>query len=82
MPGKKRIGEVSTYQAKKFHANQTRKQANKMGAEGPKRSIARGPVTRAVPGGGRKVVGPNKTQAALRALANETTYKKPKKRGK
>lgn len=43
MPGKKRqsVGEVSTYQANKFQANQKRKQANKMGAEGPKKSSPR-----------------------------------------
>ena len=57
------------------------KRANRMGAEGPKRSIAggMGVVTRSVPGGGRKRVGPKKSQAALKALFKESA---PKKRGK
>ena len=38
---KNRVGEVSLAQAKKLQANQKRKQANKMGAEGPKRSAPR-----------------------------------------
>lgn len=55
--------------------------AKKMGAEGPKRSVAGGygSVTRPVPGGGRKKVGPNKSKAALKALGNEG---RGKKRGK
>ena len=48
--------------------------ATRRGAEGPKRSIAGGfgSVTRSTPGGGRKLVGPNKSRAALQAIGNET----------
>lgn len=51
----------------------SKSKANKMGAEGPKRSVAggMGSVTRPTPGGGRKRVGPNKSKAALKAVANE-----------
>jgi hypothetical protein len=62
----------------------SRKAKAAKGAEGPKRSVAGGfgSVTRPTPGGGRKQLGPNKSKAALMALAKETAYKKPKKRGK
>lgn len=57
------------------------KKPSNRGSEGPKRSVAGGygSVTRPTPGGGRKQVGPNKSKAAYKALANETGYKKPKK---
>ena len=63
-------------------AKRTAAQANRQGAEGPKRSIAGGygSVTRPTPGGGRKQVGPNKSKAALNALRNEKPYKKPGKK--
>ena len=55
--------------------------AAKKGAEGPKKSVAGGfgSVTRPTPGGGRKQVGPNKSQAALKALFNEGSKPKKKK---
>lgn len=58
-----------------------RKKANKMGAEGPKKSVAGGygSVTRPTPGGGRKRVGPNKAKAAMIALHNEGRKPKRKK---
>ena len=43
---RKRVGELSLAQVKKFQANQARKAADKMGAEGPKRSTPRTARTR------------------------------------
>ena len=43
---RERVGELSLAQVKKFQANQARKAANKMGAEGPKRSTPRTARTR------------------------------------